>query len=421
MTTLNKVQKIIFCPLYPVLLFLFLSITTLHVTISLLVNLHIESLVLLWALSTSAIYFIISEKLEIDYNNLILSSIVTGLLFVSSPLLTSFVTDDQFKILADGEYQTLLKMILFIPCLIQVLKNDKWRELTINSFVIFYSIFAIYFLYRYFILNEVRAFDLRPQLKIRHGDANFLCTFFSMMIPIALMQAWKAKNGQAQFKTIFNTLAALLLLLCSFLTESRMGLIAVLAGLIYLITRPVFGVSKKILTVLTVVGLLGAGISSDRIVKRFTEMNDKSNSDRYLSWKNGLDVFSDYPLFGVGIHKAKETFFLNTGFPHFQSEANPLEVHNTFLKTLAELGIVGFIIFAALYSRPVLNSIFLKSSNRYFLISSMVILTLSILTIGLTYKDLFVLHLYLIAAIATYSASELSPSTQEEQCTYYLF
>lgn len=414
MITLNNVQKIIFCPLPPVLLFLFLSITTLHVTVSLLVNLHIESLVLLWALSTSAIYFLISEKHEIDYNNLILSSIVTGLLFTSSPLLTSFVTDDQFQILADGEYQTLFKMILFIPCLIQVLKHDKWRELTIDSFVIFYSIFAIYFLYRYLILNEVRDFDLRPQLKIRHGDANFLCTFFSMMIPIALMQAWKAKNGQAHFKTIFNTLAALLLLLCSFLTESRMGLIAVLVGLIYLITRPDFGVSKKFLTVLTVVGLIGAGISSDRIVKRFTEMNDKSNSDRYLSWKNGLDVFSDYPLFGVGIHKANETFFLNTGFPHFQSEANPLEVHNTFLKTLAELGINGLIFFAALYSRPLLNSIFLKSSNRYFLISSMVILTLSILTIGLTYKDLFVLHLYLITAIATYSASELSPTTQEE-------
>lgn len=414
MVTLNKVQKVIFCPLYPVIVFLFLSITTLHVTVSLLVNLHIETLVLLWSLFTSAIYFLISEKIELDYSNLILSSVMTGLLFVSSPLLTSFVTDDQFKVITDGEYQTLFKMILFVPCLIQVLKNEKWRELTINAFVIFYSIFGLYFLYRYLVLGEVRAFDLRPQLKIRHGDANFLCTFFSMMIPIAIMQAWKSKTVNANLKTIFFSFAAILLLLCTFLTESRMGLIAVLMGLVYLITRPVFGVSKKFLTVLTIVGLLGAGISSDRIVKRFTEMNDKSNSDRYLSWRNGLEVFSNYPLFGVGIHKANETFFLNTGFPDFQTEANPLEVHNTFLKTLAELGIFGFIFFAFLFCRPWINSIFLKSENRYFLISSMVILTLSILTIGLSYKDLFVLHLYLIAAIATYSSSSsINTRTQE--------
>jgi len=361
------------------------------------------------------IYFLINEKWELDHNNLILTSFITGLLFICSPLLTSFATNDQLKVLSDSEYQTLLKLLLFVPCFIQVFKNEKWRELTINSFVIFYTIFAVYFLYRYLVLNEVRQYDLRPQLKIRHGDANFLCTFFSMMVPISLMQAWKANKLKANLKTVQYCLCAILLYLSAYLTESRMGLIAILSGLIYLITRPVFGVSKKLLTALTIVALLTAGLSSERVVKRFSEINDKSNSDRFLSWENGLEVFSNYPFFGVGIHKARETFYLNTEFPHFQYESNPLEIHNTFLKTLAELGVVGFVIFAFLYISPWKNSIFLKSKNRYFLISSMMILTLSILTIGLTYKDLFVLHLYFITAIATYSSrSELKTQRQEQ-------
>jgi O-antigen ligase len=84
----------------------------------------------------------------------------------------------------------------------------------------------------------------------------------------------------------------------------------------------------------------------------------------------------------------------------FQSEFNQLEVHNTFLKVLAELGFIGFIFFMTFFLWPWKESLGMRSKERYFLISSLIILTLSAMTIGLAYKDLLALHVFLIAALA---------------------
>ena len=395
MVSINKVQSVIFCPLYPVLIYLFLAVTTLHVESSLLVRLHIESLTLMWALSASLIHYLVSDK---ETKGPIGLSLILGLLFISTPLLSSLATQDYLKVLDDEEYRTLFKMILFIPCFVMVLRNKNWREQTLDFLIFSYGIFALYFLYRYLILHEVREYDLRPQFRIRHGDANFLCTFFSMMIPLSLMQSWKNQG----FKKVLFFSIGLLLTICVVLTESRMGLIATTVGMIFFLSRPAYRHSKKMIPVILFIFIVVLGFSGDRVFKRFSEIHDKSNSDRFLSWENGLQVFADHPFFGSGIHKARDSFYLNTGFPHFQSEAKTLEVHNTFLKTLAELGLVGFVIFCILFFWPWKKTLLLKTDHRYFLLSSLIILSLSILTIGLTYKDLFVLHLFFLGALASY-------------------
>jgi hypothetical protein len=63
-------------------------------------------------------------------------------------------------------------------------------------------------------------------------------------------------------------------------------------------------------------------------------------------------------------------------------------------------------LFMILFLWPWKKVLRLTGINRYFLISSMIILTLSIMTIGLVYKDLFILHLYIMAALATTSTTE---------------
>lgn len=399
MITFQQTQNIVFRPLYPVLMYLFISITTLHTQVPMLLKLHIESLTLLWALFTSFIYFVIHEKL--NYENLSIKSLLIGLLFICAPIITSFATLDYLKLLNDEEYKTLLKMIIFIPCLVQLMQNRESREILLNAFIAFYTILAVYFLYRFLVLHEVRNIDLRPQLKIRNGDANFLCTFFSMMIPLSVMKSTLAFQNKQKKHSLLFAFSAVILAICTILTESRMGIIATVAGLFYLFSRPIFGSHrKKMILGSLFFGLLIVGMNFDRISKRFVEIEDKSNSDRVLTWENGLKVFSDYPLFGVGIHKASKTLFKNTIFPDFQSEMKFLDVHNTILKTLAELGIFGLIIFGILFLWPWRKAIQMKSENRYYLISSLTILTLSMMTLGLTYKDLFILHLFLIVTLA---------------------
>ena len=146
-----------------------------------------------------------------------------------------------------------------------------------------------------------------------------------------------------------NLFSSLLFFVCVFFTQSRMGIIATFLGLLYLFTRSYFGISKRFFVIPLIACLVLIGISGQSLSKRFVEIQDKSNSDRYLTWKNGFQVFSEFPLFGSGIHQAKTYFYQNTGYPPFQSEMHALEVHNTFLKTLAELGLVGFILFSLLF------------------------------------------------------------------------
>jgi putative inorganic carbon (HCO3(-)) transporter len=252
---------------------------------------------------------------------------------------------------------------------------------------------------------------LRPSLKIRHGDANFLCTFFSMMIPLPLIQAWKSWNQKQILTTLIFTLISIFFVACAFLTESRMGLIAIAIGLAYLLIRPKWPFSKgKLIASLTIFLVIILAVNGERIFQRFADIQDKSNTDRYLTWQNGWQVFTDNPIVGAGMHKVKYFFYQNTHYPMFQSEFNPLEVHNTFLSVAAELGIIGLIFFMIFFLWPWKTILRLTDINRYFLISSMIILTLSIMTIGLVYKDLFILHLYIIAALAT-TTPTIEPTT----------
>lgn len=401
MISSNKFIHFFIRPLWAVLLYLFMAITTLHLQVPFFLNIHIEVLTLIAALIL-CILQIYQDKTETFSNrNPLIIAATLGSLFIITPIITSLAVQDQLSVLYDDEYRTLLKMIIFTPCLFLVIKDKQNRNILLNGLILFYTIFALYFLYRYLILHEVREFDQRPLLKIRHGDANFLCTFFSMVIPLSLMQAWSAyKNGKMVITAMFMISTAILFI-SAILTQSRMGLIAIIIGLLYLLTRPIFKASKKLLAsgVLSIIVLFA--INSEHLIKRFSEIQDKSNSDRYLTWKNGFNVFSDYPIFGAGIHKAKLYFYQNTTYPHFQEEMKPLEVHNTFLKALAELGLSGFILFSILFFWPWSKTLKLRSSDKYFLISSMTILTLSIMTIGVLYKDLFILHLFFIAALAT--------------------
>lgn len=63
---------------------------------------------------------------------------------------------------------------------------------------------------------------------------------------------------------------------------------------------------------------------------------------RLTFWSAALEMFSDHPLFGVGL----QNFELLT--PVYIEGSKNKDTHNTYLKILAELGIVGFCLFSAM-------------------------------------------------------------------------
>lgn len=384
-------------PIVPILLYLFISITNLHSDVLLLLTLHTQSVIFILTLYIFFLYYL-SNK-DKDFKDLKKSASI-GLLFLISPLITSIVNGEQLSILHDSEFRDLFQTFLIAPIIFLFLSNKKYQELILNFIIISYTILGIQFIYRFLILHEVREFDLRPKLNIRHGDANFLCMFFSIIIPLALMQASNYYLQKKKLICAFFVIVGLFLLSCALLTESRMGLIALAGGLLYLLVKSKFNLPTFLKIIFTCWILLMCILSGDKIINRFMNLNDKSNTDRYHTIKNGITVFSNNLTFGAGIHNTKKFFYNNTTYPSFQSEFSQLDVHNTFIQVASELGIIGLLFFSTLFIWPWRRSLEQKTYQKYFLTSSMIILTLSIMTIGVAYKDLFIMHLFTIASLA---------------------
>ena len=108
-----------------------------------------------------------------------------------------------------------------------------------------------------------------------------------------------------------------------FQTQSRGGLVAaMLVPAIYLLRR--YGP----------VSLIPAGVVALPVLLlggRSGEAADVSTQMRYEAWATGLDMFHHSPIFGVG--------------PRMFGEHHFLTAHNSFVLTLAELGLVGMFLF----------------------------------------------------------------------------
>lgn len=118
-------------------------------------------------------------------------------------------------------------------------------------------------------------------------------------------------------------LGVLLLLAAVLLTKSRGGLIAaMLVPGVYIVRR--FGFAAIIPAALLAVPVLllgGRGGSSAAM----------STMQRYEAWAAGLDMFKQSPIYGVGARMFTDHHYLTA--------------HNSYVLTLAELGVVGMFLF----------------------------------------------------------------------------
>ncbi|MEZ4365391.1 MAG: O-antigen ligase family protein [Kofleriaceae bacterium] len=109
------------------------------------------------------------------------------------------------------------------------------------------------------------------------------------------------------------------------LTQSRGGLVvaAAVPGVYFVRRFGVAGLFAGLLAAAPVMMLGGGG--------RDAASAETSTLMRYEAWASGLDMFHSSPLFGVGQRQFTEHHFLTA--------------HNTYVLTLAELGLVGMVLF----------------------------------------------------------------------------
>ena len=158
------------------------------------------------------------------------------------------------------------------------------------------------------------------------NDPNDLGMLFVTCVPMACYLA--SRGGWAGLARIFWLIAALVLLYGIYLTNSRGTLLSLLV---------VMGVYLWWRRGVVLAGILGffALLAMLALPSRFQEIDaaEASAAGRVDSWYEGLQMFREYPLFGVGAER--------------YTDYNALTAHNSFVLVLAETGIVGFCVWIA--------------------------------------------------------------------------
>ena len=180
---------------------------------------------------------------------------------------------------------------------------------------------------------------------------------FAAIYPVAVMRRVRSRRhspaGPA-VKACAVLAVATVLLLGIIYSFSRMGLVAALCSLLVmgiLALSPGLSAKGKFLMVGSIAGLVMLSfvfLPPDRLIMRFAQLASAEGitaEGRLLMWGDTLELIAAYPLVGCGLG-AYESAFLKYKVSH------PLltidYAHNDYLQLLAELGMIGFLIGAAL-------------------------------------------------------------------------
>jgi len=172
-------------------------------------------------------------------------------------------------------------------------------------------------------------------------NANELSLILVLGVPIAWYLAMsKGKSKLDQVLMVVNYAYPPLALFCIFLGASRGGLVAMSIAFLYIFgsfTR--LKVIPRIVIFLLLVSSLFAlqplipESSLKRLSHGIDEINTGTFSSRGAIWLQGLTVFVEHPLIGVGSGAFRYAITLNKS------------AHNTLLGIAVELGVVGLILF----------------------------------------------------------------------------
>ena len=158
------------------------------------------------------------------------------------------------------------------------------------------------------------------------NDPNDLGMLFVMCVPMAAYLA--GRGGWMGLKRLFWAVVVAVLVYGIYLTDSRGTLLALVAifGIYVWLRRGVW-----VASVLGAIALAGMMLLPSRLQEM--EVSEESAMDRVYSWYEGMQMFRNHPIFGVG----KDAY----------TDMYQLTAHNSLVLVLAELGFIGFTLWIA--------------------------------------------------------------------------
>lgn len=202
----------------------------------------------------------------------------------------------------------------------------------------------------------------------------------------------------ANMKDKKGKIGFVLALITTILTFSRGGLLATLVGIV--ITIAFFSVKTTVkfffavpiitwISYFTVLKVMQIDIYQI-FIKRMESVGKDGGSGRIEIWNNGLSLFLNNPIQGIGLYNFRDysADFFGEG----------IYMHNTFLEILVESGVIGsvlfFIFWALLFFR--IMSIVWKDKSKAFLLGTYVSISISLMFLSLIASEYLFLFLALI-------------------------
>lgn len=186
-------------------------------------------------------------------------------------------------------------------------------------------------------------------------DPNFFAAMLVFILPLA---ADRAMHGVTLAWRMLGAYIGVVVLIAIVLTTSRGALVAMAAMLVAAGLFYEARVVVRLVVVACIAALCGAVLLSDELIERFAVLieilsphasaaaTDTSVQGRLAEWMVALQLFLDNPLLGVGIggyNAHFQDYSLDLGL---MARGADRSAHGLYVEILAEMGIVGFILFA---------------------------------------------------------------------------
>lgn len=336
------------------------------------------------------VFNIVFKKTKPLTKHSIIMPIILYIVFITINTVTSSDIVGSFRDLAIH-----LTSIGFIIVMVNSINNKKDFNILLVVLILSATLVAMYGLYQFAtggVEMEAKWVDkaTNPDVQARaysvFGNPNIFAEYLIMIIPISVSLFWFSKKIHKKCLFLITTMVLALALL---LTMSRGGWIGfAFSALVFILF-----VEKRLLLLAIPVGIGGLFLLPDTILNRILSIvnfADSSNDYRIRMWKITLEVIRDNWLVGVGFGHLP----FKAAFGKYTRTMTTYHAHNTYLETMAEMGIVGFIVFISflfvLFKYAVKKLI--KGNDKYIKIISSGLLAglAAVLTHGLVENVLYI-------------------------------
>ena len=324
---------------------------------------------------TSSFLIILSFCLNISIS---LSQIALGVLLLC---LIIYIVDNRYNIIRKDIYFTLFTFY-WLSAILSTFLGSEYAALGKGltspwPMLIFFA--SIYFIDKKYLPYIVLAFAAGLFLTtlsgyyyyIRFGEIDYryfrshslaggyMMTAHLLSIGIIFLASIiLSKLERNKYIIIFYIIVMLTSLHVLLITATRMPLLAVIAviSLMLVVKLRWKGVAAAFIILLSAFIYV---ITDDYMLARchdfFASFYEplSSNGWRLLLWKNGIEVFKEYLLFGIGVN-AYESFMVQV-MPENDIFLPLTHAHNSFLMHLITFGIFGFITFCLFYGKIVFD------------------------------------------------------------------